>query len=68
MGRSVCPAEPIEHEFSLVVELQAEPIPSDQILVESAEPNSWSIQLVPVTSNDSFPIVSLPVVASLVKE
>ena len=37
-------------------------------LSRSADPNSWSIQLVPVTSNDSFPIVSVPVVASLVKE
>src|SRR6267378_7405545 len=38
MSRSVCPAESIEHEFPLVVELQAEPVPSDQILVEIGGP------------------------------
>lgn len=38
MGRSVRPPESIEHEFSLVVELQAEPVPSDQILIEIGGP------------------------------
>src|SRR5712692_3578119 len=38
MSRSVCPAESIEHEFPLVVELQAEPVPSDEILVEIGGP------------------------------
>src|SRR4029077_11360841 len=38
MGRSIRPAESIEHEFPLVVELQAEPVPSDQILVEIGGP------------------------------
>ena len=34
IGRSIGTAEPIEHQFSLVIELQAEPVPSDQALVE----------------------------------
>ena len=34
MGRSVRPAESIEHEFPLVVELQTEPVPSNQILIK----------------------------------
>ena len=63
----VGPTHAIEHQFSVIGKLDAEPIPSDEVFAKigrtTHDPSNWF-----VTLNGSLPSLIVPEVASLVNE